>query len=92
MGTIASRHAHQIIQNVRRVLSIEMICAMQATEYRGIENMSTVTKSFYHQGRQQVPSITNDRIFSTDIENIAYWLKNELFDKRKIRCKRNTIK
>ena len=30
MGTIASRHAHQIIQNVRRVLSIEMICAMQA--------------------------------------------------------------
>ena len=74
MGTIASRHAHQIIQNVRRVLSIEMICAMQA-EYRGIENMSTVTKSFYHQGRQQVPSITNDRIFSTDIENIAHWLK-----------------
>lgn len=57
MGTIASRHAHQIIQNVRRVLSIEMICAMQAAEYRGIENMSTVTKSFYHQGRQQVPSI-----------------------------------
>ncbi len=37
MGTIASRHAHQIIQNVRRVLSIEMICAMQAAEYRGIE-------------------------------------------------------
>ena len=30
MGTIASRHAHQIIQNARRVLSIEMICAMQA--------------------------------------------------------------
>ena len=37
MGTIASRHAHQIIQNVRRVLSIEMICAMQAAEYRGMK-------------------------------------------------------
>ncbi|ATI53869.1 histidine ammonia-lyase [Bacillus tropicus] len=84
MGTIASRHAHQIIQNVRRVLSIEMICAMQAAEYRGIENMSTVTKSFYHQGRQQVPSITNDRIFSTDIENIAYWLKTNYSIKERL--------
>lgn len=52
-------------------------------EYRGIENMSTVTKSFYHQGRQQVPSITNDRIFSTDIENITHWLKtNDLIKER----------
>ncbi|MGF9940010.1 histidine ammonia-lyase [Bacillus anthracis] len=84
MGTIASRHAHQIIQNVRRVLSIEMICAMQAAEYRGIENMSTVTKSFYHQGRQQVPSITNDRIFSTDIENITHWLKTNYSIKERL--------
>lgn len=75
MGTIASRHAHQIIQNVRRVLAIETICAMQAAEYRGIEQMSTQTKAFYHQVRQIVPSITNDRIFSTDIENTAHWLK-----------------
>ena len=55
-----------------------------AAEYRGIENMSTVTKSFYHQGRQQVPSITNDRIFSTDIENIAYWLKTNYSIKERL--------
>ena len=30
MGTIGSRHAYQIIQNARRVLAIELICAMQA--------------------------------------------------------------
>ena len=56
-----------------------MICAMQAAEYRGTQEMSTVTKAFYHQGRQQVPSITNDRIFSTDIENITHWLKTSRF-------------
>ena len=75
MGTIAARGAYQIIQNVRNVLAIEMICAMQAVEYRGICKMSKTTQEFYRQGRDLVPSITEDRIFATDIENISLWLK-----------------
>lgn len=49
MGTIASRHAYQIIENVRRVLAIELICAMQAVEFRGIEKMASITKLFYEK-------------------------------------------
>jgi len=75
MGTIAARHAYQIIENVRNVLAIELICAMQAVEYRGIEKMSSATREFYHQGRELVSSITEDRIFSVDIESISDWLK-----------------
>jgi histidine ammonia-lyase len=75
MGTIASRHAYQIIQNTRRVLAIEMICAMQAVEYRGIDKMAVQTKNFYEKGRELVPSIKQDRIFSKDIEKLAEWLK-----------------
>ncbi|MDV2888558.1 aromatic amino acid lyase, partial [Alkalihalophilus pseudofirmus] len=56
MGTIASRHAYQIIQNTRRVLAIEMIGAMQAVEYRGVDKMATHTKNFYTKGREQVSS------------------------------------
>ena len=37
MGTIVARHAADIIQNSRKVLAIEAICAMQALEYKGIE-------------------------------------------------------
>jgi len=77
MGTIAARHAYQIIGNVRNVLAIEMICAMQAVEYRGTGKMSSATSEFYHQGREVVPSIVADRIFSNDIENISEWLKNK---------------
>jgi len=77
MGTIAARHAYQIIQNVRCVLAIEMICAMQAVEYRGIQKMSSVTRQFYLEGRKFVSSITEDRIFSVDIENISQWLKHK---------------
>ncbi|GHI00270.1 histidine ammonia-lyase [Neobacillus kokaensis] len=81
MGTIASRHAYQIIQNARRVLAIEMICAMQAVEYRGVDKMASQTKNFYTKGREQVASIKKDRIFSQDIEKLAQWLRTIEFSK-----------
>lgn len=79
MGTIGSRHAHQIISNTRRVLAIEAICNMQAVEYRGKEKMATMTRSFLEQGRKIVPFIDKDRIFSKDIEAVNNWLKNETY-------------
>ncbi|WP_449540287.1 histidine ammonia-lyase [Ferdinandcohnia sp. Marseille-Q9671] len=75
MGTIGSRHAYQIIQNARRVLAIECICALQAVEYRGIEKMAPATRSFYKEARKIVSSITCDRVFSEDIEEVTEWLK-----------------
>lgn len=77
MGTIAARHAWQMVQNTRRVIAIELICAMQAVEYRGTHRMATATKTFYEQARAIVPPIIKDRIFSTDIENLQKWLKEE---------------
>src|SRR5690625_1395279 len=76
MGTIAARHAYDIIQNVRRVISIELICAMQAVEIKGIDKMAKVTKKLYDDARQIVPTIDQDRIFSKDIEALTQWLKN----------------
>jgi histidine ammonia-lyase len=76
MGTIGSRHAYQIIQNARRVLAIELLCAMQAAEYRGVEQMASATRAMFDKARGIAPSIVKDRIFSTDIERLAVWLKN----------------
>jgi histidine ammonia-lyase len=80
MGTIAARHAYSIIQNVRRVLAIECICAMQAVQYRGVEKMSPKTRAFYEDARKVVPSITEDRVFSKDIERLTEWLKKNNWD------------
>lgn len=74
MGTIASRHSYQIIQNVRRVLAIEAICAMEAVDFRGIEKLSPKTADFYEELRKIVPPIKKDRIFSEDIENMTSYL------------------
>lgn len=90
MGTIASRHAYQIIQNARRVLAIELICAMQAVEIRGPEKMASQTKKIYEKGRELVPSIKKDRIFSKDIEKASEGLKK--WDLKKIIQKLDNVK
>ncbi|GEL78422.1 histidine ammonia-lyase [Tenuibacillus multivorans] len=76
MGTIGARHASQIIENVRRVIAIELICAMQAVELRGTHLMANETESLYRAAREIVPSIKKDRVFSKDIEALQAWMKN----------------
>ncbi|WP_078393087.1 histidine ammonia-lyase [Shouchella patagoniensis] len=75
MGTIGARHAMQVIENVRRVYAIEAICALQAVEIRGIERMASITSDFYEAAREIVPTIRADRVFSTDMERMAEWLR-----------------
>ena len=77
MGTIAARHARDMLQNTRHVIAIELICAMQAVEYRGINKMSSATRNFYEKARQVVPRITKDRVFSNDIVRLANWLQHD---------------
>jgi histidine ammonia-lyase len=76
MGTIAARHAYAMLENTRRVVAIELICALQACDIRGKENMAHVTRTFYEKAREVVPSITEDRVFSGDIKQASDWLKH----------------
>ncbi|GAB3792913.1 histidine ammonia-lyase [Virgibacillus kimchii] len=75
MGTIAARHACEMLGNTRRVIAMELICAMQAVEYRGVGNLSMSTGRLYEKARKIVPTINKDRVFSTDMEKLAKWLK-----------------
>lgn len=74
MGTTGARHARMIIANVRTVLAIEAFCAAQAIEYRGVEKMSPKLREQWEQIRKIVPSMTEDRIFSQDVNRIIEFL------------------
>ncbi|UOQ94493.1 histidine ammonia-lyase [Halobacillus shinanisalinarum] len=80
MGTIGARHAYQIIVNAQKVVSIELICAMQALEYRDTSLASSSVQKLFTKGREVVPSITEDRVFSKDIETLSTWLSDDQFD------------
>ncbi|MFC4354520.1 histidine ammonia-lyase [Chryseomicrobium palamuruense] len=79
MGTIGSRHARDITENARRVLSIEAYCAAQAVEYRGVERMSPRTAERLSTIRKLVGPIDEDRVFSPEIEKIATFLLEEAY-------------
>lgn len=76
MGTIAARHCYAMLQNTRHVIAIELICALEAVEYNETDKMATATRGLYDKARRVVPSITKDRVFSTDIEKLTTWLKD----------------
>ncbi len=76
MGTIASRHGYQILENVRRVIAIEAIIALQAVEFKNVSQLSPKTHEKFTALRKIVPSIKEDRQFHRDIENVANYLQN----------------
>lgn len=67
MGTIAARKAREILENARRVLAIELMCACQAIDLRGDKGMGSGTGAAYRCVRNVVPFLTEDRPLYGDI-------------------------
>ncbi|MER3522898.1 MAG: histidine ammonia-lyase [Ignavibacteria bacterium] len=70
MGTIAARQAVHVIQNVRRVLAIELICAAQALDFRS-SAPGRGTRRAHTIVRQHVAPLDGDRNLSHDVERMA---------------------
>ncbi|MDQ8734423.1 histidine ammonia-lyase [Paenibacillus sp. LHD-38] len=75
MGTIAARKANQIVLNAYSVLAIELLCAAQAADFRGQENLGKGTKWIYDQCREYVSFMDEDRVLSGDIRVMAEWMR-----------------
>lgn len=68
MGSISGRKALQVLQNVEKILAIELLTAAQAFEFRKPLKSGVVLDSIYKLLRQQVPFAEKDRVFADDIE------------------------
>jgi histidine ammonia-lyase len=71
MGTTAGRKALTILDNLRRVLAIELICAAQAAELVGPELLSPAGKDVFEFVRTVVAPWEQDRELGPDIERVA---------------------
>lgn len=67
MGTIAARKAREILENSRRVLAMELMCACQAIDMRGDKGMGIGTKPAYDTIRALVAPLEEDRPLYEDI-------------------------
>lgn len=71
MGTIAARHAEQVVENTARVLAIELIGAAEAAEHRGPQRLAPATRALYDALREKVKPLTEDRSLHGEIEQVA---------------------
>ena len=75
MGANAAVQAYQIIENVERILAIELLNASQALFFR-TKNTSPFLKSFVSSFRLEIPKVTEDRILHDDIEKSIKFIQN----------------
>ncbi len=71
MGWGAGRKLLDIIDNVRRVLAIEILCAVQGVEHRAPLAPAPGTAALVDLVREHVPPLTADRSLSAEIEVVA---------------------
>ncbi|WP_306639530.1 histidine ammonia-lyase [Sanyastnella coralliicola] len=60
MGANAATKAYRVIDNVRKVLAIELFNAAQALDLRGVDEASPMVQEYHKKYRKVVPFIEND--------------------------------
>lgn len=82
MGTIAARKSKKILDNVRKVIAMELLAACQGIDLRGKKPLGKGTEIAYNIVRKYIPSLEEDRVMYKDInkcEDIIF--SNEILDK-----------
>jgi histidine ammonia-lyase len=72
MGWGAARKLWEALTNIRQVLAIEIMCAVQALEYRKPLMPASAIQAVVARVREEVAPLEEDRVIAGDIEAIAW--------------------
>ncbi|MBK9479600.1 MAG: histidine ammonia-lyase [Bacteroidetes bacterium] len=78
MGANAATKCFRVVQNLERIIAIELMNAAQAIEFRRPLRSSETLEKILDKYRKQVPSLNEDRILYSDMERSLQFLKNEV--------------
>ena len=88
MGSIGGRKALRVIDNLEKILAIEMLCAAQAFDFRKPLKSSEVLDDVHDTIRTKIDFAEEDRIFSVDIETAIGIIRDrELLSTMSYHCK-----
>ncbi|MFQ5624244.1 MAG: histidine ammonia-lyase [Paracoccaceae bacterium] len=80
-GLVAARRTRDILANARHILAVELICAAQAADIRGVGQLSSATRKLHAMVRDKVPYLDHDVPFTDHIEAVAELFRTgELLD------------
>ncbi len=77
MGSIGGRKALKVIENVEKILAIELICAAQAIDFRRPLKSSKVIDQIHDYVRTKITFASKDRVFYEDIEKAISIVKSK---------------
>jgi len=67
MGSISGRKALKVIENLENILSIELLCAAQAFDFRRPLHSTPLLEACYELIRSRIDHAESDRLFYNDI-------------------------
>ncbi|WP_343487348.1 histidine ammonia-lyase [Allomuricauda sp. d1] len=76
MGSISGRKALQVIENVEKILAIELLTAAQAFEFRKPLKSGLLLDEVHKFLREKVSFADKDRVFADDIERTIELIKS----------------
>lgn len=80
MGANAATKCYKIVENLQRILAIELLNASQALEFRRPLKSSPIIEKIISDYRKHIPFIDADKIMYTEIEKSVQFLKQSKFD------------
>lgn len=79
MGSISGRKFNQILENIEKILAIELMYATQALEFRRPNTFSKTIEENYKVIRNKVAKLEDDRVLKDDINTLIAMVKNQEF-------------
>lgn len=79
MGSNAATKCYKVVQNVQRILAIELFNASQAIEFRRPAKSSVMIEKLIAEYRKAVPFVDVDKIMYTEMEKSVQFLKGYSF-------------
>lgn len=75
MGANSATKCYRVVENVEKILAIEMMNAAQALEFRRPGKSSPILEQFVAEFRKYVPFIAEDEIMYTNMNNSVKFLR-----------------
>ncbi len=79
MGANAATKLLTVVENLEKILAIELLSACQALEFRRPLRSSDYIEKIMTELRKKIPFVENDRVLYTEIEKSVEFIRNNDF-------------
>lgn len=82
MGSISARKSLKIVENLEKILGVEMMCAAQGFDFRKPMKSSVLLDEMHNMIREHIDFADEDRVFYTDIDKAIKLIQSKEIIKR----------